>query len=656
MTNRTGGARKRTRGKLSKRARTRGKVTISRILKKFKIGDKVAISIEPAIHDGMPHPKYQGKHGVDARKITRGDRAEWSRWIYYRASFFTQFVRDLRTELGKLGRPVPIGLRVQLQSLDANTEWGMDVRALVEQGLVQELCLMNGYLHKPQYVHRPDEIATQAAPYFELCRGRDVKLIGGLHGPSINPERTLEYTRFFHESGFDGVAIYESDMMVNSFRHRPMYRRLKFAQRIAEPWVSVSSSSREDLVPWQPQRRDRAPWWQLNLPEEDTLEELVVAFGTQGAPPAAVTLSASPDGRDWAMTTRGVAVSAEARQVTIACGARGRRFRLALGAAGLPMACIQRVTAKLSNGAVVVGEQRDGLVKITSHEDGVTVAPGSTFEAKAAADAPKGPIDFLWDGALVRTERAPAFTWSTPKGFRPGAHRLKVRLHGSRLTPSFDEITVKVEGASFEFGLLPEGAKTVYESDFEDVGGPGLPKGFFLSRGYGDHEERAAPDGRAEVVLAGGSRALRLLWPASGPRMKVHLPLGRRWPSGFVEFEFMVRPAKTAALLALMEADAYPSVLYLTLDGTMRSNSRKQTKVPLPRKVTTTPGRWRHVRWAWDARSDRQTLWVDDLSQPILENGTQRQPMAKGIDQLVFYFFEARAAELFIDNLRVVAY
>tara|TARA_Y100000310_G_C20505184_1_gene726052 strand:- start:50 stop:340 length:291 start_codon:yes stop_codon:yes gene_type:complete len=68
MTTRTGGARKRTRGKLSKRARTRGKITISRILKKFKIGDKVAISIEPAIHDGMPHPKYQGKHGTIVSK------------------------------------------------------------------------------------------------------------------------------------------------------------------------------------------------------------------------------------------------------------------------------------------------------------------------------------------------------------------------------------------------------------------------------------------------------------------------------------------------------------------------------------------------------------------------------------------------------------
>ena len=68
MTHRTGGARKQTRSKLSKRARTRGKITISRILKKFKIGDKVAISIEPAVHKGMTHPKYQGKHGEIVKK------------------------------------------------------------------------------------------------------------------------------------------------------------------------------------------------------------------------------------------------------------------------------------------------------------------------------------------------------------------------------------------------------------------------------------------------------------------------------------------------------------------------------------------------------------------------------------------------------------
>ena len=33
---------------------------INRILQKFKIGDKVNIRVEPSVHKGMPHHRYQG--------------------------------------------------------------------------------------------------------------------------------------------------------------------------------------------------------------------------------------------------------------------------------------------------------------------------------------------------------------------------------------------------------------------------------------------------------------------------------------------------------------------------------------------------------------------------------------------------------------------
>lgn len=68
MVDRTGGYRQHTRTKLSKRARTRGKVTVTRILRKFDVGETVKIDIEPAVHKGMPHPKYQGKHGKIVKK------------------------------------------------------------------------------------------------------------------------------------------------------------------------------------------------------------------------------------------------------------------------------------------------------------------------------------------------------------------------------------------------------------------------------------------------------------------------------------------------------------------------------------------------------------------------------------------------------------
>ncbi len=64
MVKRTGGVRKKTRHKLQKRPRDRGKVKVTNILREFKIGDKVLLKFEPAMHGGMPHPRYKGKEGT----------------------------------------------------------------------------------------------------------------------------------------------------------------------------------------------------------------------------------------------------------------------------------------------------------------------------------------------------------------------------------------------------------------------------------------------------------------------------------------------------------------------------------------------------------------------------------------------------------------
>jgi len=68
MTQRQGGFRAKTRKLLRKKPRTKGKVTITRILKSFNIGDKVRILHEPAIHKGMPYPRFKNKVGTIKKK------------------------------------------------------------------------------------------------------------------------------------------------------------------------------------------------------------------------------------------------------------------------------------------------------------------------------------------------------------------------------------------------------------------------------------------------------------------------------------------------------------------------------------------------------------------------------------------------------------
>ena len=57
--------------KLRKNPRYRGKVSISRILRKFDVGDKVSISLEPSFHKGMPHPRFRGRVGTVVEKRGR---------------------------------------------------------------------------------------------------------------------------------------------------------------------------------------------------------------------------------------------------------------------------------------------------------------------------------------------------------------------------------------------------------------------------------------------------------------------------------------------------------------------------------------------------------------------------------------------------------
>jgi large subunit ribosomal protein L21e len=65
---RSKGYRSRTRSLLHKHPRERGKIGLSRILRPYKVGDKVTILLEASIHKGMPHRRYHGKSGIIGEK------------------------------------------------------------------------------------------------------------------------------------------------------------------------------------------------------------------------------------------------------------------------------------------------------------------------------------------------------------------------------------------------------------------------------------------------------------------------------------------------------------------------------------------------------------------------------------------------------------
>lgn len=63
MVTRIGGFRRKTRYKLQKDIRKKGKMSIRRFLQGFKPGEKVELRVESAYHGGMYHPRFHGMVG-----------------------------------------------------------------------------------------------------------------------------------------------------------------------------------------------------------------------------------------------------------------------------------------------------------------------------------------------------------------------------------------------------------------------------------------------------------------------------------------------------------------------------------------------------------------------------------------------------------------
>ena len=75
------GYRSGTRSLLRRKPKERGKTGLSKILHEYKPGDKAVVKIDPSVHKGMPHRRYQGKIGVIVNRrgrsylvdVTQGD-------------------------------------------------------------------------------------------------------------------------------------------------------------------------------------------------------------------------------------------------------------------------------------------------------------------------------------------------------------------------------------------------------------------------------------------------------------------------------------------------------------------------------------------------------------------------------------------------------
>ena len=71
MSKRIGGFRRKSRDKLRKSPRTRGKISIRKYLQTFNNGDIVCLKMDSAFHKGVFFPRFQGKTGIVSGKQGR---------------------------------------------------------------------------------------------------------------------------------------------------------------------------------------------------------------------------------------------------------------------------------------------------------------------------------------------------------------------------------------------------------------------------------------------------------------------------------------------------------------------------------------------------------------------------------------------------------
>jgi large subunit ribosomal protein L21e len=68
MVMRIGGMRRKTRYKLKKEMRQKGKISLTKYFQTFDIGEQVYLLAEPAVQKGMYHPRFYGKSGTISGK------------------------------------------------------------------------------------------------------------------------------------------------------------------------------------------------------------------------------------------------------------------------------------------------------------------------------------------------------------------------------------------------------------------------------------------------------------------------------------------------------------------------------------------------------------------------------------------------------------
>jgi len=166
--------------------------------------------------------KFREEYGEDARDCSDGDPRFWR----VLSTFITQFARELKEAVDamsqKMGKKLEIAYNVNT-TMESNLRWGVDVKTLVREGLVD-------------YLMPHPTVAMSAAgwlkPLVELVKGTPVKLYPDLYPRRQPPIASLYSAQTLYELGCDGITLWDTYSRVYRISEWAMMKRLGHREEI----------------------------------------------------------------------------------------------------------------------------------------------------------------------------------------------------------------------------------------------------------------------------------------------------------------------------------------------------------------------------------------------------------------------------------------
>jgi hypothetical protein len=137
---------------------------------------------------------FQKRYGEDPRKLDEVD----PRWLTYRCTALTRFMRELRQELDKVGEEKQLSRRLQISAIvfreEENLLHGMDLDTWIQKGLVDTIIPYSSSVRLNSYVPAWED-PHDVAYFVSLVKGTPCRLALNLMPRGLSPE---EYRRKAH--------------------------------------------------------------------------------------------------------------------------------------------------------------------------------------------------------------------------------------------------------------------------------------------------------------------------------------------------------------------------------------------------------------------------------------------------------------------------